>query len=321
MPERHLKKSKMSKVLCIGDSCADILIPYGELKSGRDASVSFSCGGSGANSVYALTKLNVPVSFCAKAGKDLYGKEMKGQLEEAGADTKYFILDEDMVSTQILVIIDENHDRFPLLMPRDDPSYLQITKEDLKAIDLKDIEYILSNGMMLFEEPAAPAICEFLRKAHERDIRIIIDINYRVETLRKDRKYLDEVLKIADYILGSKEDDFLPLTGEADIERALGHFNRKQMIIVRNKEGSAVYCEGKRYYARSFDVKVEDTLGAGDAFNAGYIYGLVHRMNDEECNILGCACAGYCVAGKGARHIPSEDELLGMLKGRIEEER
>ena len=109
----------MSKVLCIGDSCADIVIPYGELKSGREASVSFSCGGSGANSVYALAKLNVPVSLCARAGKDLYGREMKRQLKEAGADTKYFILDEDTVSTQILVVIDENRDRFPLLMPKE----------------------------------------------------------------------------------------------------------------------------------------------------------------------------------------------------------
>lgn len=321
MPERHLKKSKMSKVLCIGDSCADILIPYGELKSGRDASVSFSCGGSGANSVYALAKLNVPVSFCARAGKDLYGREMKRQLEEAGADTKHFILDEDMVSTQILVVIDENRDRFPLLMPKENPSYLKITEEDLKAIDLKDTEYILSNGMMLFDEPAAPAICDFLKKAHERGIQIIIDVNYRVETLHRDRKYLDEVLKIADHILGSKEDDFLPLTGESDIEKALRHFDGKQALVVRNREGSAVYHEGKQHYARSFDVKVEDTLGAGDAFNAGYIYGLLRHMSEEECNILGCACAGYCVAGKGARHIPSENELLNMLKERIEEER
>ncbi len=319
MPERHLKKSKMSKVLCIADSCADILIPYGELKNGKDASVSFSCGGSGANSVYALGRLNVSAALCARAGRDLYGKEMKRQLEEAGVDTEYFILDEDMVSTQILVIIDEKRDRFPLLMPKENPSYLQITEEDLMKIDLSDTEYILTNGMMLFDAPAAPAICSFLTRAHERKIQIVVDINYRIETLNKERSYLDEVLDIADHILGSRQDDFLPLTNETDIENALAHFRKEQSIVVRDKEGSVLYLEGKQYRAKSFDVKVEDTLGAGDAFNAAFIYGLVHHCSEEECNILGCAAAGYCVGGKGARHVPQEDELLRMLKERNEE--
>ena len=311
----------MSKVLCIADSCADILIPYGELKEGRDASVSFSCGGSGANSVYALAKLNVPVAFCGKAGKDLYGKEMKRQLEKAGADTEYFILDEDMVSTQILVVIDENRDRFPLLMPREEPSYLQIGREDLDAIDLSKTDCILSNGMMLFDEPAAPAICDFLKKAHEDGIRIVIDINYRVETLHKDQRYLNAVLEIADHILGSKEDDFLPLTKEADIEKAVCHFHREQTLVVRTKEGSTIYHEGKQYYTDRFEVEVEDTLGAGDAFNAGYIYGLVDHQDEETCGILGCAAAAYCVSGKGARHVPLESELLKMLKERRQKER
>ena len=311
----------MSKVLCIGDSCADILIPYGELKNGRDASVSFSCGGSGANSVYALAKLNVPVSLCAKAGRDLYGKEMKRQLEEAGADTEYFVLDEDMVSTQILVVIDENRDRFPLLMPRENPSYLEIRKEDLEKIDLSDTEYILSNGMMLFENPAAGAICAFLKGAHKKGIQIIIDINYRIETLNKDRRYLNEVLKIADHILGSEKDDFLTLTDETKIEDAVRHFGKEQTLVVRNREGAALYHEERLCFAKSFEVQVADTLGAGDAFNAGYIYGLVHHRSEEECCILGCAAAGYCISGKGARHVPKEDELLKMLKERLTESR
>lgn len=311
----------MSKVLCIADSCADILIPYGEIKKGKDASVSFSCGGSGANSVYALAKLNVPVAFCAKAGKDLYGREMKRQLEKAGADTKHFILDEDLVSTQILVVIDENRDRFPLLMPRENPSYLQITEDDLSAIDLQDTEYVLSNGMMLFDRPAAPAICAFLKRAHEEGVQILIDINYRIETLQKDRKYLDEVLEIADHILGSQEDDFLPLTGETDIEEAVRHFQKGQTLVMRNEEGSLI-CQGEnRYHARRFEVEVEDTLGAGDAFNAGYIYGLVSHRSLKECNLLGCAAAAYCVSGKGARYVPNEKELLEMIRERDKEKR
>ena len=81
MPERHLRRS-MARVLCLGDSCADIMIPYGDLLKGKDVSVSFQCGGACANSAAALGKLKVDVAFAGKAGRDLYGLSMKKELEE-----------------------------------------------------------------------------------------------------------------------------------------------------------------------------------------------------------------------------------------------
>ena len=65
----------MSKVLCLGDSCADIIIPYGESLL-KEVEVTFSCGGACANSAVVLGKLNVNTAFCGKAGKDIYGLKM-----------------------------------------------------------------------------------------------------------------------------------------------------------------------------------------------------------------------------------------------------
>ena len=98
----------MSKVLCLGDSCADIIIPYGESLV-KEVEVTFSCGGACANSAVFLGKFNVNTAFCGKAGKDIYGLKMLKEFKENGVDTSYFDLDPDLVTTQILVVIDENN--------------------------------------------------------------------------------------------------------------------------------------------------------------------------------------------------------------------
>ena len=305
----------MAKVLCLGDSCADIIIPYGKHLKGEDVSVSFSCGGSAANSAAALGKLNVQASFAGKAGDDLYGRQMKKELQQNGVDVSAFILDKELVSTQVIVVLDENNDRHPFLMPKDDPSYLKIYPEDLSRIDLQDVSYILTNGMMLFEKPAAESITNYLIDVHKQGIKILLDINYRPETLQKDRCYLDQVIAIADFLLGSVKDDFLPLTGVNSLQEAVKTLlNSKNVIIAHDKKGASAFTIKQECHVSSYPVKVADTLGAGDAFNAGFFYGLVHEEDLERCLRYGNAVAAICIRSNGARNTPDETALFSFLE-------
>ena len=303
----------MSKVLCIGDACADIILPYGEALKQKDVSASFSCGGANANTAYALGKLNVDTAFTGKAGRDLYGLTMKEELRKAGVNTDHFLIDDSLVSTQILIVIDQNSDRFPFLMPKEDPSYLQIYPEDLSGIDLNDTEYILTNGMMLFDDPAASSITSFLKEARKRNITILLDINFRIETINRNRYYLDQVIEISDIVLGSIKDDFLPLTHTKNMEEALKHLDQNKIIVAHDPKGSTVYAKKDLFHCDSYKVEVKDTIGAGDAFNAGFLYGLVRHEDLGQCNRYSCAVAALSVTKSGARNTPSKEELLRFL--------
>lgn len=283
----------MSKVLCLGDSCVDIVIPYE-----KNEKSYFSCGGANANSANLLGKLGVDVAFAGKAGNDEYGIALKDNLIKNNVNVENFILDDNMVSTQIWIELDENNDRHPYLYTKDNPSYLQIYKDDLDRIDISDTEYILTNGMMLFENPAAENISNYLSECHKKGIKIVLDINYRVETINKDRKYLDKVIEISDYLLGSIEDDLLPLTGTESVEEAVKKLLKDNVIIARNSKGSTVYTKDNVYHADSCKVEVVNTIGAGDAHNAGFIYGLVNNMNLEKCNIEANRIAGNYISKK-----------------------
>lgn len=299
----------MSKILCLGDACVDIIT---KKNSNTIDYNNFNCGGANANSAFGLGKLNCDVMFFGVAGNDIYGITSKKALEQVGVNTKYFKLVDNYETTKILVEIDENNDRFPTLLTKVNPSYLQIHEEDLNVIDLSDVEYILTNGMMLFENPAASSISDFLIKAHDKGIKILLDINYRIETIDKDRVYLDKVVSITDYLFGSIDDEILPLTGSNNIEEAVSKFNNK-VVIARNSKGASVYSNGNVYKQDSYKVEVVDTLGAGDAYNAGFIYGLVNNKPLSECNKLGCLVAAINITKKGARNAPSESELLDEI--------
>lgn len=302
----------MAKVLCIGDCCADIIVPYDDLKNSSFGTDVFECGGANANSASGLGKLNVDVAFVGRAGDDKFGQTMKSELRSNGVNVDNFVLDKAMVSTQILVGIDENNDRHPFLYTKDNPSYLQIYESDLNKIDLSDTQYILTNGMMLFDNPAAENITNFLVKAHNFGIKILLDINYRVETINKDKRYIDKVIQISDFLLGSIEDDFLPLTNTTNINDAINCFTNK-VLVCRNSLGATVYDNGNSYFSKSYKVDVVDTLGAGDAYNVGFIYGLVNNEPLNICNQYGCGVAAYCISKKGARNAPSENELLQII--------
>ena len=281
----------MAKVLCLGDCCVDIIIPFD-----KNEKSFFRCGGANANSANILGKLNVDVAFAGKAGNDEYGIALKNNLLNNNVNVDNFILDDDKVTTQIRIELDENNDRHPYLYTKDNPSYLQIYENELNNIDISNTKYVLTNGMMLFDNPAAENITNYLIKCHNKGIKILLDINYRVETIKKDRQYLDKVISISDYIFGSIEDDLLPLTNTKNIDDAIKILLNDNVIIARNSKGSTVYTSFNVYHQDSIDVKVKNTIGAGDAHNAGFIYGLVNNMNLEGCNKQACVIAANIIS-------------------------
>lgn len=305
----------MNKVLCLGDACADIIIPYGEALEGKDVEVTFSSGGTMANSASALGRLGVDCAFLGVCGYDYYGIAMKEELINDHVDCSRFKLKNDLSTVSIMAIIDQNKDRFNFLFPKKKPSHLEIYDEDLDDSLLDEFDCVLTSGLMLFEKPACESVVRFLKKCHERGIRICLDINMRIETKNMDTKYLMEAVEYADYLFASAKDELVPLTGMMDYRKAaMSLVTENRVVIARlGEKGSDVFTKDCIYHCDGFKVEVTDTLGAGDAFNAGFIYGLVKDKDYELCNIYGCAAAGMNITKKGARNGPTEKELIDFI--------
>ena len=104
----------MLPVLCYGDICADLLIPYGQallaLTSTVDPdalTVRFSHGGSVANTAVTLARLGAPALFLGTAGQDAFGRALKAGLESEGVDASLLTLKEHAMTTMVLLVLDE----------------------------------------------------------------------------------------------------------------------------------------------------------------------------------------------------------------------
>ena len=306
----------MKKVLCIGDCCADTLIPYGDLKNNNTGNITICGGGTVANTCSGLARLGVKPLFLGNCGNDQLGKNLKRQLEDDGADVKYFKLRDDISTPQVLVIIDENRDRFPILMPKVNKSQLYVYPQDLDESLLDECDYIHTTGFMFFDEGSKKPLCDFLSKANKHNVKVCLDANLRVEQANLNKTYLLKAIEYTNYLFVSVEDDLIPLTGIKDITQAAKSLvNENRCVIAKNGiNGSTIYTKDNVYHQDIFKVDVVDTLGAGDAYNSGFLYALANDLSLIEANKIASATAAINSTQPGARNCPTEKELLEFIK-------
>ena len=108
------------------------------------------------------------------------------------------------------------------------------------------------------------------------------------------------------------EDEIRTMTGEGH-EKGSGILAGQGAGIVAvtmGGKGCWVRHGDETFTAAAADVKALDTTGAGDAFNAGFLYGLVQERDVRECAALGNAVAARCIRHPGARDgLPCEKDL------------
>lgn len=116
----------MKKILCFGDICPDLLIPYGaaHIAGSRpsDTRVRFSHGGSAANTASGLGRLGIPVLFAGSAGEDGFGRALRRGLEEDGVDTRCLKLYPELMTMEVLIVVDAQGERTPFAFPQTGPA-------------------------------------------------------------------------------------------------------------------------------------------------------------------------------------------------------
>ena len=133
-------------------------------------------------------------------------------------------------------------------------------------------------------------------------------------------KGLPELLPLIDVLITSSE---FPrrLTGIADLRSSLLEIQSRYGCVIAGAtlgaRGAIVYCDGQFLESPSFEVPggCRDTTGAGDAFHAGFIYGMLQAQDLETCLKLGNAVAALkCRALGGRATLPTADELADFLR-------
>ena len=329
-----MKSLKTDKaILCLGDINPDIIIPYGESRQIMDAIArgeevdntyrpdpTIQSGGATANTASGLARLGMPVYFAGKAGKDYYSDFLKEDFHKDGVMTDYMACDPAISTVAVFAVVSEDKNRILYAFPPVHPSHLQLVPEDLPDELMDKIGWVQTTGFMLRENPAADTVIGFLEKCKAHGgITISFDLNLRIEVSPFTDEFkarVNRCVELADVLLGSGKEEYVPLSGKATPEEACKYYaDQGKVVICRAGAAGVEYYQGNEHgFLPTFDVEVVDTVGAGDAFNAGFIASVARGLDLHDAVMHGNAAACYAIGKVGARTVPSWDVVEEFIE-------
>jgi sugar/nucleoside kinase (ribokinase family) len=122
-------------------------------------------------------------------------------------------------------------------------------------------------------------------------------------------------VELSDVVFGSADDEIMPLADADTIEAGMRRICTGRRIVIARvgDRGALVTTPQESFHVPAFQVEVVDTLGAGDAFDGGFIAARLNEVSVKEAVRWGNAAAALKIGQSGARATPSKDELKKML--------
>lgn len=270
----------MQKVIGIGETVYDIVFKNGVPTKGVP-------GGSVFNAMVTLGRLKVPAHFISEVGDDAVGNTIISFMQDNGLDTKSVDKFADGQTALSLAYLNENSDAQYTFYTNYPQNRLSVV---WPRIDPDDI--FLIGSFYALNPELRPKILEFLNYAQERETIIYYDPNFRKNHADKAIQMMPSLLENFEYasiVRGSKE-DFYYLFNETDAEKIYRDkvsFYCPVFIYTAAEEGVDLFTpQGHRHYS-SVSITPLSTIGAGDNFNAGVIYGILKEgIKKSEINNL-----------------------------------
>lgn len=292
----------MKRVWVLGDAVIDLLPEEGMLLR--------QCpGGAPANVAVGVARLGGDSAFIGCVGNDPFGKCLQEVLAAEQVDTAFLCLLAEQRTSTVLVGLDENGERSFTFMVRPSAD-LFITARHLPPFAKGEILHFCS--IALSAEPSRSTVFTAIDRIHQAGGFVSFDPNIR-EDMWENTQALHEVisraLALADVIKLSLEELWL-LTGNEKTQEAIALFTQRYhpalLLITQGKAGVMVWQQGKLSHFAAPAVTPVDTTGAGDAFVAGLLTGLMSAEHPfitplpEQIIQLAQHCGALATTAKGA---------------------
>ena len=284
----------MRKVIGIGETVLDIIFK-------NDQPLSAVPGGSVFNSIISLGRAGVAASFISEAGNDRVGQRTISYLRENGVNADSVCVFQHSKSPISLAFLNEKNDAEYIFYKDHPHDQLDFTFPEVEPDDI-----VLFGSYYAVNSVIRPQVHGFLEYAHQHGAILYYDVNFRPshrDEVMKLTPNLLENLELADIVRGSDEDfDVLFRKTDPDaIYRSQITFYTKKFIFTQGSRPVELRADGglKKQYPVP-PTETVSTIGAGDNFNAGIVYGMIRygimRSDIEQGlteqqwdQIIGCA--------------------------------
>ncbi|MBR5175743.1 MAG: carbohydrate kinase [Bacteroidales bacterium] len=258
----------MRKVIGIGETVYDIVFKGGQ----PTAAVP---GGSTFNSMISIGRCGIPADFLSEVGNDRVGTIIRDFMSENGVDPSYVNILPSKTPLSLAFLDAKNDASYTFYRDQVDE------RPALRYPEIFPDDIVLFGSFYALSPAVRPQVKAFLEYARSRDAILYYDVNFRPSHLKDLGDIGDAVREnfaLADVVRGSHE-DFLTLFGLDDseavfrekISQCCGNF----ICTFGAAPLSVMDIHGLKARYPVAPVETISTIGAGDSFNAGFIYGLV----------------------------------------------
>jgi fructokinase len=272
-------------------------------------------GGATLNFAAHLSQLGTEVYIISRVGNDPLGKKALDEIKKFGIQSKFVQIDPTHPTGTVRVLLDKGQ---PNYMIQDDVAYDHIQGLPISEIPInKESDLLYFGSLIQRSENSKNQLYELLNSTHFK--YIFYDCNlregyYNKEIIEKSLQYAN-IVKLNDHELEVISilffDENLPM--RTFCIKLHNTFKIKTIIITAGAEGCYVYHHGIMIFEKSEPVIVADTIGAGDAFCAGFVQQLLQNQTIQIAAKAGNMMGGFVASSQGATPL-LPFELVDALK-------
>lgn len=260
----------MRKIIGIGETILDIIFK-------NEQPTAAVPGGSTFNGIISLGRLGMPVTMITETGNDKVGGIIKKFMTDNGVDDSHVCMYEDGRTAISLAYLNERNDAeytfykdYP--KARLDVVWPEVNKDDIVMMG----SYFVLNPVLRTK------VKEFLDYATDRQALVYYDINFRSSHASEAIKLYSTILENFEYasIVRGSTEDFQNMFRLSDPEKAYKQevsFHCKQMLCTDADGDICLFSPSVTKTYPVHHVETVSTIGAGDNFNAGIIFGLIQE--------------------------------------------
>lgn len=291
--------AKRFDLLVIGELNVDLILTGPDLKPHfgqveqlvEDALLAL--GSSSAILACGAARLGLHVAFAGMVGADEFGNFVRRELEGHGVDL-VGVRTDTAHKTGVTVHLSQPHDRSMLTFPG---TMMHFSKAEIDPRLLQEARHVHLSSYFL-QPGLQPSIPELFALAHQSGASTSLDPGW--DASQAWDSGLPEALRQVDIFLPNAA-EAMAISQTAGIQEALHQLAHSipSVVIKLGSQGVAARHQGQEYSCPVFPVTPVETTGAGDNFNAGFLYAYLQGFDLPECLRWGSACGALATLQAG----------------------
>ncbi len=294
---------------------------YERIEQAREFEINI--GGAESNFAIAFARLGGKAAWVSKLVDNPLGRLIANRIREHGVNISYVIWTKEHRVGLYFIEFGRKPRPIQVIYDRKNSAISKIDPEEINWEIIAEYDVFHTTGITVaLSENCKKAVEIGMKKAKELDTIISFDVNYRSKLWGPEEafKALDTILDNVNILFVTKSDAKTVFgiggTYRDVLKKLYEKYHNEIVVLTLGAEGAVALADGKVYKAEPYELEVVDRIGAGDAFDAGFVYRYLESGDIEEALEWGSAMAAVSHTIPGDPVYITKEEIINIIKKR-----